>query len=135
MVVQQMLSWLPKRTMGSECLADAVVPNSHDRIGSEGNPNDDKIDIVNCNGLVHSSFNFFFIHLKKRCMFKIWAFFLPGNACMIFFRLFIWYLTRPKFSFHYILLRIVVNTFAPVYPLERKYSTLSDFKSQLYRFG
>lgn len=66
-----MLSWLPKRTMGSECLADAVVPNSHDRIGSEGNPNDDKIDIVNCNGLVHSSFNFFFIHLKKRCMFEI----------------------------------------------------------------
>lgn len=59
-----MLSWLPKRTMGSECLADAVVPNSHDSVGSEGNPNDDKIDTVNVNGPVHVRFNFLFIQLR-----------------------------------------------------------------------
>lgn len=66
-----MLFWLFKWMMGFECLVDVVVFNSYDRIGSEGNLNDDKIDIVNCNGLVYLSFNFFFIYLKKRCMFEI----------------------------------------------------------------
>lgn len=62
-------------------------------------------------------------------------FFYQEMHVWFFCRLFIWYLTRPKFSFHYILLRIVVNTFAPKIRFSTRTKILFDFKSQLYRFG